>query len=220
MFARVLEPEVMDTADEARDYDAMDHGAVNARFCEDFLWFANRGGQPALGNRTARIVDFGTGTALIPIELCKRAGGFAVVAIDLAQHMLDLARENVARAGLAERILLERVDAKGTPYEDGAFGGTISNSIIHHIPEPSRCLEEMWRVTAKGGLLFVRDLHRPDGDAEVDRLVALYGGEPPADPTKVASYENQRSSGRRSARRSPSPRWRPWSLPSECRPRP
>lgn len=193
MLARVLEPEVMDTAEEARDYDAMDHAAVNARFCDDFLWFASRGGQPALGRRAARIVDFGTGTALIPIELCKRAEGFGVVAIDLAQHMLDLARENVARAGLADRILLERVDAKGTPYEDGAFGATISNSIIHHIPEPSRCLEEMWRVTARGGLFFVRDLHRPDGDAEVDRLVALYGGEPPSDPAKVGSYENQRA---------------------------
>lgn len=193
MFARVLEPEVMDTAEEARDYDAMDHGAVNARFCDDFLWFANHGGQPALGKRTARIVDFGTGTALIPIELCKRAGGFVVVAIDLAQHMLDLGRENVARAGLAERILLERVDAKGTPYEEGAFGATISNSIIHHIPEPSRCLAEMWRVTAKGGLLFVRDLHRPDTEPEVDRLVTAYGGEPPADPAKVASYQNQRA---------------------------
>jgi SAM-dependent methyltransferase len=200
MFARVLEPEVMDTAAEARDYDAMDHGAVNARFCDDFLMFASElepRGQPALGRRTPRVVDFGTGTALIPIELCRRAAGFVVVAIDLAQHMLDLARDNVARAGLAERVLLERVDAKGTPYEDGAFGATISNSIIHHIPEPARCLAEMWRVTAKGGLLFVRDLHRPDGDAEVDRLVALYAGnprgEPPADPARVASYENQRA---------------------------
>lgn len=193
MSARVLEPEVMDTAEEARDYDAMDHSAVNSRFCDDFLMFANRGGQPALGARTPRIVDFGTGTALIPIELCKRAGGFVVVAIDLAQHMLDLGRENVARAGLAERVLLERVDAKGTPYDDGAFGATISNSIIHHIPEPARCLAEMWRVTAKGGLLFVRDLHRPDGGPEVDRLVTLYGGEPPADPAKLASYQNQRA---------------------------
>ena len=196
MLARVLEPEVMDTAEEARDYDAMDHGAVNARFCDDFLAFASGlepRGETALGPRTPRVVDFGTGTALIPIELCKRAAGFVVVAIDLAQHMLDLGRDNVARAGLAERVLLERVDAKGTPYEDGAFGATISNSIIHHIPDPARCLAEMWRVTAKGGLLFVRDLHRPDGDAEVDRLVALYGGEPPAEPARVASYENQRA---------------------------
>jgi ubiquinone/menaquinone biosynthesis C-methylase UbiE len=194
MFARVLEPEVMDTAEEARDYDSMDHAAVNARFCVDFLSCAAETGRPPLAQRApSRVIDFGTGTALIPVELCARAHGFPVVAIDLAEHMLALARLNVTRAGLSNRVLLERVDAKGTPYEDGAFGATISNSIVHHIPEPQRCLAEMWRVTAKRGLLFVRDLHRPSSEAEVDRLVALYGGERPADPSQLASFENQRA---------------------------
>ena len=193
MLERVLEPEVMDTPDEARDYDAMDHSAVNAKFCDDFLWFAHRDGRPALGARAARVVDFGTGTALIPVELCRRAAGFSVVAIDLAENMLTLAHANVARAKLGDRIVLEKVDAKGTPYEDGAFGATISNSIVHHIPVPQGCLAEMWRVTAKGGVIFVRDLHRPPSAAEVDRLVAIYGGAAPEDPARVASFENQRT---------------------------
>ena len=33
----MLEPEAMDTAEEAADYDAMDHSAVNAGFVADFL---------------------------------------------------------------------------------------------------------------------------------------------------------------------------------------
>ena len=37
MLARVLEPEVMDTEEEAADYDAMDHAVVNDAFCTDFL---------------------------------------------------------------------------------------------------------------------------------------------------------------------------------------
>ncbi len=206
MLERVLEPEVMDTAEEARDYDSMDHASVNARFCDDFLQFATFGGKPALGQMVpARVVDFGTGTALIPIALAGRASGFTIEGIDLSEHMLALGRSNIARAGLEARVSLARVDAKGTAYEDGAFGATISNSIIHHIPEPAVCFAEMWRVTAKGGLLFVRDLHRPDDHVEVDRLVALYAGEPPgappggglrgeppADPARVASFENQR----------------------------
>ena len=73
MLKRVLEPEVMDTPEEARDYDAMDHGAVNVTFCDDLLSFASRNGKPALGKRTSRVIDFGTGTALIPLELCGRA---------------------------------------------------------------------------------------------------------------------------------------------------
>ena len=36
---RTLEPEVMDTEEEARDYDAMDHAEVNGRFVGDLLAF-------------------------------------------------------------------------------------------------------------------------------------------------------------------------------------
>jgi ubiquinone/menaquinone biosynthesis C-methylase UbiE len=185
MLERVLEPEVMDTAEEAADYDAMDHGEVNAKFCADLL--ATR---PGL---TGNVLDVGTGTALIPIELCKHVPGVDVVAIDLADRMLDLGRKNVARAGMADRIRLEKVDAKAMPYADGEFGATVSNSIVHHIPDPRAALAEMWRVTAKGGVLFVRDLSRPHEMKEVDRLVELYGGEPPADPSKHGSYGRQRA---------------------------
>lgn len=188
MLERVLEPEVMNTADKTRDYDAMDHAAVNARFCDDFLAFAGTSG-PLRGP----VVDFGTGTGLIPIALAQRAEGFPIVAIDLAEHMLAWARKNVARAGLEARITLEKVDAKGTRFGDGTFAATISNSIVHHIPEPAHALAEMWRVVAPGGVLFVRDLVRPTDLAEVERLVALYSGEPPADATLRASFEHQRT---------------------------
>lgn len=168
---RVLEPEVMDTAEEAADYDAMDHSVVNQRFCEDFLAFA------ALGPRTS-VLDVGTGTALIPIALCKLTRDVEIVAIDLADHMLAWARKNVDAHGLADRIQLRKVDAKGLPFRDAEFRAVMSNSIVHHIPEPRAALAEIHRVTAPGGAVFIRDLVRPASDAEVDRLVALYGGEP------------------------------------------
>src|ERR1019366_2309098 len=109
---RTLEPEVMDTEEEARDYDAMDHAQVNARFCDDLL---------ATGARLGRVLDVGTGTALIPIELCRRDPRGEGAAIDLASHMLALAERNVARAELGRRIRVARMDAKATPWADGAF---------------------------------------------------------------------------------------------------
>src|SRR2546426_9562559 len=92
MLARFLEPEVMDTREEAIDYDAMDHSTVNRVFVEDFLAIWD-GGVPLL--------DVGTGTAQIPIELCRRSAVAQVVAIDLADEMLRVGRDNVNRAGLA-----------------------------------------------------------------------------------------------------------------------
>jgi ubiquinone/menaquinone biosynthesis C-methylase UbiE len=180
---RVLETEVMDTAEEAREYDAMDHAEVNTRFVADLL---------AIGPIGPRVLDIGTGTALIPIELCTRAPNIHVVAIDLAEHMLAIGARNVARAGFSDRIMLERIDAKKLPYADGSFATTISNSIIHHIPSPAGVFSEIHRVTASGGLVFLRDLVRPPNDAEVDRLVATYGGDEPADPNMRASWGRQR----------------------------
>jgi ubiquinone/menaquinone biosynthesis C-methylase UbiE len=193
MLERVEEPEVMDTAEEARDYDAMDHAEVNRSFCDDFLRF--------VGVRSpSRVADFGTGTARIPIELCGRDAGLEVVALDLAAHMLALAAENVALAGLTDRVRLERIDAKGTAFEDGAFAATIANSVVHHIPSPARTFAEMWRVTARGGTLFVRDLRRPATTLEVERLVSLHGGEAPEDPRRLPAFERQRALFRASLR--------------------
>src|SRR5262245_35042337 len=114
MLPRVLEPEVMDSAEEARDYDAMDHTQVNRLFVADFLAFF----APAPADE---VLDVGAGTAQIPIELCKQNATVRVTAIDLAEHMLRVGRANVARAELAQRITLKHLDAKALPFVDGAF---------------------------------------------------------------------------------------------------
>ena len=175
---RVLEPEVMDTDDEARDYDAMDHREVNQRFVDDFLAAADDLWQTGDDDEVAAtILDVGTGTAQIPLELCRRTDRVHVVAIDLAVAMLELAKLKVEIAGQRERIYLDKLDAKRMPYEAGRFSAVMSNSIVHHIPEPSQVLSEIVRVTAPGGLIFVRDLMRPAEEHEVHELVEQYAAD-------------------------------------------
>lgn len=165
MLPRVLEPEVMDTPDEARDYDSMDHAEVNQRFVDAFR-AAYAGPGPVL--------DVGTGTALIPLELAGRDPAVRVVAVDASREMLRLARMRVAASGFAERVSLDYVDAKKLPYADASFPAVMSNSIVHHIPSPADVVAEMVRVTAPGGVLFVRDLLRPASGADVAQLVSLH----------------------------------------------
>jgi ubiquinone/menaquinone biosynthesis C-methylase UbiE len=170
MLSRVLEPEVMDTREEALAYDAMDHSEVNRRFVDDVLAaHAAQGLEPK-----GEWLDLGTGTALIPIELCRRVQGVRVVALDLSRAMLDVAAGNVSAAQLSGRIALVCQDAKRLPYRDGQFAAVTSNSIVHHIPGPAAVLTEAWRVLVAGGLMFVRDLLRPRDDATVKHLVDTY----------------------------------------------
>jgi ubiquinone/menaquinone biosynthesis C-methylase UbiE len=169
MLPRVLEPEVMDTPDDARDYDAMDHAAVNRAFAADFL--------SACPSPTGPVLDVGTGTALIPIELCRQSPDLEVVAIDMAEHMLALAAKNVAAAGLSARIRLERANGRRLGYPSGSFAAVVSNSIVHHIPDPFDCFSEMARVCRAGGTLFVRDLVRPATEEQLEHLVTAYAGD-------------------------------------------
>ena len=100
--------------------------------------------------------------------------------------MLDVAAKNVAAAGLGQAIELKLVDAKRLPFEDGEFPVVMSNSIIHHIPDPADCLAEMVRVVSpKGGLLFVRDLLRPADEEQLQHLVQTYAGDSDAHQQKM-----------------------------------
>ncbi|MBX9677668.1 MAG: class I SAM-dependent methyltransferase [Gemmataceae bacterium] len=158
----------MDSAEEAHDYDAMDHSQVNRVFVDDFR---------ALYAGHGPVLDVGTGTAQIPIELAKRDPRITVVGVDLAKHMLAVARRNIDRAGLASQVRMEQIDAKGLPFGDASFVAVMSNSIVHHIPEPLGVLSEIARVVGKQGVIFVRDLLRPANDAEVRHLVVTYAAD-------------------------------------------
>jgi ubiquinone/menaquinone biosynthesis C-methylase UbiE len=179
MLLRTLEPELMDTPDHAREYDAMDHAAVNAVFITDLLavlsdWSLKRPVQSVA--MPLYILDLGAGTAQIPIELAHCAPTLHITAVDAAESMLALARKNIAAAGLTDRIDLVLADAKRLPFDTPTFLVVISNSIVHHIAEPRAAIAEAIRVTAAGGLLFHRDLARPNDEAQLQRLVDTYAG--------------------------------------------
>ena len=162
---RVTEPEVMDSPQEAIEYDAMDFLDVNTAFAESAL---------ALCPPTALILDAGTGTARIPIIMCQRRPQWQIIGIDLAQSMLEIGRQNVEQASLQQQIKLELVDAKQMPYPDAHFDMVISNSIIHHLPNPLPFLQELKRVLKPNGAIFLRDLMRPNTQEILEEIVNKY----------------------------------------------
>jgi ubiquinone/menaquinone biosynthesis C-methylase UbiE len=165
---RVTEPEVMDSPQEAVEYDAMDFLEVNTVFAERAL---------ELGSPVGLILDAGTGTARIPILMCQRRPQWQVIGIDLAQSMLDVGRKNVENSGLQQQIKLELVDAKQMPYPEAHFDMVVSNSIIHHLPNPLPFLQELKRVLKPNGAILLRDLIRPDSEETLEDLVKTYAGD-------------------------------------------
>jgi ubiquinone/menaquinone biosynthesis C-methylase UbiE len=160
----------METVEEAVDYNTMDHSVVNARFVDDLLTAITHAGL----RFPLTVFDAGTGTALIPIELLRRGVAVQITAADAAREMLRIAADNVAAGGWSAQITLIERDCKALPEADGSYQVAMSNSLIHHLPEPSGAIAEAWRILQPGGLLFLRDLARPENDVTLEGLVAMY----------------------------------------------
>ena len=175
MLERVLEPEVMDTEEEAAEYAAIDPNEASRLFVDEAIAFSPE---------ARRILDMGTGPAHIPIMIARRLPSAQITAIDLAEHMLIVARRNVAQADLSGRILLERRDVKKTEYSESQFDFVISSAIIHHIPRPVEIFAEIRRFAASGAAVYLKDLARPETSEKLEELVTRYAG-------KHTSYQRQ-----------------------------
>lgn len=165
---RTLEPESMDTAQEASEYESMDHSSVNDLFVADLI---------AGGDVGPQVIDLGCGPAAIPILLAQRLPEVQVMAIDSAVEMLEVAKREIDFGGVMERVFLQHADAKTLEdFDDEMTDTVISNSLIHHLAHPESALVTALRLTRRDGRVFFRDLARPDNADAVESLVQQYAG--------------------------------------------
>ncbi|MEK7264044.1 MAG: class I SAM-dependent methyltransferase [Bacteroidota bacterium] len=168
MLTRTLEPEVMETIEDAIEYDAMDFFDVNNAFAERTIQLAPREGI---------ILDAGTGTAQIPILIAEKNNALQIIATDFSENMLIVGRKNIAVKKLEHNIVLQKEDAKCFSFPIQHFDMIISNSLVHHIPEPLFFFKEIQRIAKPNAALFLRDLFRPDSHEEVEAIVEKYAGD-------------------------------------------
>lgn len=103
------------------------------------------------------VLDLGCGTATLTL-LIKQAHPEAQVAgLDGDPKALGIAREKVARSGLA--IALDEGMAFNLPYPDNSFDRVFSGLLFHHLTrdDKKRTLKEVYRVLRPGGEMHVAD---------------------------------------------------------------
>lgn len=168
MIERTLEPEVMDTWEDAVEYDSMDFTEVNSAFAQRAI---------ELGPPSGLVLDAGTGTARIPIRMLMSNPNLYIVGIDASENMIKLGEVNVLDADLSAKIFLRCLDAKRIPYPDNHFDMVISNSLIHHLPDPLPFLKEVNRIVKPNAGILIRDLIRPRTKHELEVLVKKYAAD-------------------------------------------
>jgi ubiquinone/menaquinone biosynthesis C-methylase UbiE/glycosyltransferase involved in cell wall biosynthesis len=76
-----------------------------------------------------------------------------VTDVDLSSGHLELARENFKLRGVTGTFVLQ--DAETLPFDDNVFDLVYSNGVIHHTPNTSSVVSEMYRVLKPGGRAIV-----------------------------------------------------------------
>jgi ubiquinone/menaquinone biosynthesis C-methylase UbiE len=97
------------------------------------------------------VLDVACGHGNFTEAIARRVGPSGlVVGLDISGRMLARAARRVARAGLAQ-VLLLRGDALALPFVAGAFAKVNCSGGLHQLPDLERALAEMARVSAEGG---------------------------------------------------------------------
>jgi ubiquinone/menaquinone biosynthesis C-methylase UbiE len=113
------------------------------------------------GIRGGRVLDIGTGSGRLAIELAKARGcDFSIVGLDVSENMLKRARENAAKAGVDKKIAFVLGNASALPFCGGSFDLVISYASLHHWFHPVKVFNEAQRVAGERGCVIIRDNQR------------------------------------------------------------
>jgi len=158
----------------------------------------------------AKLLDVGTGVGALAISACRAFPQLAVVGIDPFGVPLELARANVTRAGLAERIELRQQRAEEL-RDEGAFACAWLPAFFIAADQLPAAIARVAAALEPGGWVLMGA--SGGGDAKqraINELVVDVWGGPAL--TTAAAEMMLREAGLREVRTLPGPPWAPQML--------
>ncbi|ANI87965.1 bifunctional demethylmenaquinone methyltransferase/2-methoxy-6-polyprenyl-1,4-benzoquinol methylase [Arachidicoccus ginsenosidimutans] len=108
-----------------------------------------------------KILDVATGTADVALMLNKMLQPEQIVGIDISEGMLKIGREKIEKAGLTNKIILQKGDSENLPFDDNSFDAVTVAFGVRNFQNLEKGVAEMWRVLRPNGKLIVLEFSRP-----------------------------------------------------------
>ena len=128
----------------------------NWRWCHRSVLAAVHGCCPP-GSDQPRILDAGCGTGVSTDYLCHLNPGADVVAVDISEGALQVARERLRRSGAAETVASLRQERRSLLDlgDEAPFDYINSVGVLHHLDQPEAGLQSLAGALAPKGLLHL-----------------------------------------------------------------
>jgi ubiquinone/menaquinone biosynthesis C-methylase UbiE len=122
--------------------------------------------------RNGTIVDLGSGTGFLSIEIAKGAPLLQVYGIDLSRQMVKIAKRH---AQAVKNAQFEFGDAAALPFEDDSIDFIVSTGSLHHWNKPDKVFDECYRVLKKDGEGWIYDPCRDALNENIEQAKKEYG---------------------------------------------
>ena len=80
--------------------------------------------------------------------------GYRCSGVDLSPKLIEIARAKFRDVEFVEG------DVERLPFADASFDGVLLSGLVHHLPDPSRCAAEVFRILRPGGKFVAFDPNR------------------------------------------------------------
>ena len=167
------EPELMDSEAQTRAYAEADFEEANSLFTEKFREYFESSLQGS------NMADLGCGPGDISIRMAYQYPAWTVTGLDAGSNMLKLAQQRLEAEQLGGRVSFRQSYLPDPSLPAASFDALISNSLLHHLPQPRILWESIVHLARPGAAIQVMDLMRPDNEGEAQRLVDCYSSGAP-----------------------------------------
>lgn len=163
----------MDSEAQTLAYAEADFNESNSLFTERFL--ARFHDLPGSG----RLADLGCGPGDITVRLANALPGWQLTGLDAGPNMLRHAQQRLELEKLAPRVNFRLAYLPDPTLPAAAFDAVVSNSLLHHLPNPQVLWESIVRLALPGAAIQVMDLMRPTSETRAQQLVDTYAADAP-----------------------------------------